>query len=274
MLRKRVLSGLVLGLSLLFGIAFLNTPVLALALAFLFLIGGWEWAALTGLSSNRDRVLYVLAMVLIMAGLYTQVTGWFGPTIWVMALLAWLGIVVLEAQYSQSEGEGPRWQLGLRAVGLLLVPAAWLAMVELHQEHPAFLLFLLLISAAADTFAYFAGKRFGRVKLAPELSPGKTREGFIGGLLGVFAVTLVFVYFMDMKAANAVPFVLLCLLCGVLSVVGDLFESLMKREVGAKDSGWIIPGHGGILDRFDSHIAVAPVFVLGLQWIAGISIYG
>lgn len=275
MLRKRILSGLVLGLSLLFGIAFLSTPVLAAALGVLLLIGGWEWAALTGVRSDRDRLLYLLALIAIMMLLYFVPSALLGTLVWGGALVVWLAILVLETNYVRPQPDSePRWQRPLRYSGLLLIPAAWLAMVELHQDHPWFLLFLLLISAAADTFAYFAGKRFGDLKLAPELSPGKTREGFFGGMVGVLFITLAFVYFMDMEPGAGVSFSLLCLLCGVMSVVGDLFESLMKREVGAKDSGWIIPGHGGVLDRFDSHIAVAPVFVVGLQWIAGISVYG
>lgn len=274
MLRKRILSALVLGGALVLGIAFLSSPWMALVLGLLLLIGGWEWAALTGIHSFSHRLIYICAIALIMGLLYFF-PGWgLGTLFWWLATLAWIAILVLETGYHKGDVGVPRWQNALRASGLLLLPAAWLAMVELHADHPAFLFFMLAISAAADSFAYFAGKKFGKRKLAPELSPGKTREGVLGGLLGVFVIALVFVRYMDMPLGLAVSFVLLSLMCGLVSVVGDLFESLMKREVGVKDSGWIIPGHGGVLDRFDSHIAVAPIFVVGLQWIAGMSIYG
>lgn len=274
MLRKRILSALVLGSALVLAVGFLSTSWLALFLASLLLIGAWEWGALTGLEGSRERAIYTAGLGLVMAALYFLPEWQLGSVFWGLATLAWVAILVFESGYDRAEGGLPRWQRVLMLLGLILIPAAWLAMVELHREHPAFLLFLLAISAAADSFAYFSGKRFGKTKLAPELSPGKTREGVLGGLFGVFLVTLLFVNYMDMPLDRAIPFVLLAVLCGLVSVIGDLFESLMKREAGMKDSGWILPGHGGILDRFDSHLAVAPVFVVGLQWIAGFSIYG
>jgi phosphatidate cytidylyltransferase len=144
---------------------------------------------------------------------------------------------------------------------------AWLAMVKLNQQKPSLLLFLFLIVWMADTAAYFAGKRFGKNKLAEQLSPGKTREGLLGAVIGTFILSLAGVWWFELNIMQSVYFVLLCVLTALISVVGDLFESLLKRNAGAKDSGSLIPGHGGVLDRIDSILAAAPGFVLGMYWL-------
>ena len=135
--------------------------------------------------------------------------------------------------------------------------------------NPEYVLYVVLLSIMADTAAYFSGKRFGKNKLAPELSPGKTREGLLGGLVGVGMLALLASWYFKLDVMAAVYFLLLSLVAGLISVVGDLFISMIKRESGSKDSGRILPGHGGILDRIDSHIATAPIFTLGLMWWQG-----
>ena len=127
-----------------------------------------------------------------------------------------------------------------------------------------YLLFTLLIVWLADGGAYFAGKAFGRVKLAPGISPGKTWEGVVGGMLLVVVLALAGAVYMDASIAVLLPF---CLAVGALSVVGDLTVSMFKRTVGLKDSGSLFPGHGGVLDRIDSLSAAAPLFALGVTWL-------
>ena len=121
----------------------------------------------------------------------------------------------------------------------------------------------------ADSAAYFVGKRFGRNKLAEQLSPGKTREGVLGALAGTLILSFIglWIWRAELQFGLAIYFVLLCLLSALISVVGDLFESLLKRNAGKKDSGKLIPGHGGVLDRIDSLLAAAPGFMLGLYWL-------
>ena len=133
---------------------------------------------------------------------------------------------------------------------------------------PKLLLFALLIVWVADMGAYFAGKQFGRVKLAPSISPGKTWEGVFGGLVLVVVLTLVWAHFGEMELNVLLPF---CLAVGALSVVGDLTVSMFKRTAGVKDSGKLFPGHGGVLDRIDSVSAAAPLFALGLNWLGLLS---
>jgi len=138
------------------------------------------------------------------------------------------------------------------------------ALVVLYLASPAVLLGALLIVWAADTGAFVAGKLFGRVKLAPQISPGKTWEGVIGGLLTVAVLAAAGGWLFDLRIGVLVPF---CLAIACASVVGDLTVSMFKRTSGLKDSGAIFPGHGGVLDRVDSVAAAAPLFALGISWM-------
>ena len=152
-----------------------------------------------------------------------------------------------------------RWICGL----LVLVPlyAALVLLIRLGVEY---LIFTMLIVWAADAGAYFAGKKFGRVKLAPAISPGKTWEGVIGGLLLVGVLAVATGLSRNLDIAVFLPF---CLGVAAISVVGDLTVSMFKRTAGVKDSGTLFPGHGGVLDRIDSVAAAAPLFALGLGWL-------
>jgi phosphatidate cytidylyltransferase len=159
----------------------------------------------------------------------------------------------------------PRLAAGLAGV-LVLVPC-WLAMVAILSvpgRGPALTLLALCMVFGADIGAYFAGRRFGRVKLAPQVSPGKTWEGFIGGVLLTALVGGFGGAMLGMPAAVMVP---VGLGLSALSVVGDLTESMFKRSIGAKDSSNLIPGHGGVLDRLDSITAAMPFFALAMSWL-------
>ena len=171
---------------------------------------------------------------------------------WVMAFL-W---ILLIPQY------GSRFAAVLAGL-LVLVPAAiGLARVMTIQPNGNWLLlYLLVLIAAADVGGYFGGRQFGRHKLAPAISPGKTWEGFAAGMLAAMAVAAISAPLFDQPIF---AWVALGLLVALISVVGDLVESLFKRKVGLKDSSGLLPGHGGVLDRIDSHTAAAPVFLLGL----------
>jgi phosphatidate cytidylyltransferase len=151
------------------------------------------------------------------------------------------------------------------AAFFVLVPA-WVAIITLHQHHPQLVLYLILLVASADTGAYFAGKAFGKNKLAPELSPGKTKEGMLGGLMGALVLSVFVAWYFALPAQDWFYFIALSVAVALISVAGDLFESLIKREAGQKDSGNILPGHGGILDRIDGLLAALPLFTLGIFW--------
>lgn len=156
------------------------------------------------------------------------------------------------------------WQLhpAVKAIaGIIVLPAAGVALGKLHQlaEHGLFVLFVLLLVWSADVGAYFAGRALGRRKLAPAISPGKTREGAVGGVLLAAMVAIAQAHYFD--PANWAAWLVAGLLVAVMSVIGDLVESLLKRQAGLKDSGHLLPGHGGLLDRLDSLLAAAPVFL-------------
>jgi phosphatidate cytidylyltransferase len=140
----------------------------------------------------------------------------------------------------------------------------YVALIELFHVSPLVLMFTLLLVWIADIGALFAGKFFGRIKLAPSISPGKTWEGVIGGLSAVAVLAFVVAQITDMRPLFFVPF---CLAVASLSVVGDLTVSMFKRDIGIKDSGKIFPGHGGVLDRIDSIAAAAPLVAIGLNWV-------
>ena len=149
--------------------------------------------------------------------------------------------------------------------GLLVIPAAMLAMNAIHQleDGPQWLLYGLMLVWVADIGAYFSGRRFGRHKLAPAISPGKTREGLYGAMVAVGAYSMVAAWYFGLDMAATIYLLVVAMVLTLVSVAGDLFESVLKRERGVKDSGALLPGHGGILDRIDSVLAAMPVFMAG-----------
>jgi phosphatidate cytidylyltransferase len=188
-------------------------------------------------------------------------------------LMLWMPVLLALTRYRHCG----HWSLSKRAaVALFSALLMWICVQDLNFIHAHFnnggwlLMYLLTLVWVADIGAYFSGKRFGRNKLAPGISPGKTREGVAGGLaLNAFWITLVF-YLSGGWGMDYVSFLLLGLVTSGISVVGDLYESVLKREAGMKDSGKILPGHGGVLDRIDSVIAAAPVFMSGLFWLGAV----
>lgn len=232
--------------------------------AVLLLAGAWEWAALAGLAGAVSRLGYLLAALVLMA------LGWWALAnqaislglLWAF-LLFWM-LVAIELRFAARRAS----RAGLLLQGLLVLAPAWFAVVILRR-YPAgaeFVLALLGIVWAADAGAYFAGRAWGRHRLAPMVSPGKTWEGLAGGLLGGGIAGAIASSWCPVPIAVLVP---LALVVTLFSVVGDLTESRLKRISGAKDSGRLIPGHGGLLDRIDSLCAAAPAFALGLQiWAA------
>ena len=158
-------------------------------------------------------------------------------------------------------------------IAFIILPAAALAMQMIHSLHigldwqgPAWLFYALSLVWVADIGAYFAGKKFGKTKLAPHISPGKTKEGLFGGVVATSVYTLIASYYFELGTDRAILLVLLSVIVNFISVSGDLYLSFLKREAGLKDSGNILPGHGGILDRIDSVLAAMPVFLLGFNW--------
>jgi phosphatidate cytidylyltransferase len=209
-------------------------------------VGGFEWGRLCGLNPPLYAGAMVLALLLVLWAEVSQPVFLLASLFWLVAAPAWLWI-----------GVKPGHRVALQAAGfVVLVPAA-LAMVVLA---PGEALLVLAVAWIADTAAYFAGKRWGRHKLAPAISPGKTWEGAAGGLIAAAAYAMIVSIFLaGAQATRMAAFIGAAALLVVVSIVGDLFESAAKRQAGVKDSGAILPGHGGMLDRVDSAAAVLPV---------------
>lgn len=258
MLRQRVMTALALAAVAVLVIFLLPHATMQVILGALVIAGAWEWSAFPGFTSRSGRLAYVACVALGVAAvwffgrrgaeldavLYAAILWWFIAFVWV--------IVMPTSVSSASAG----------IAGLFVLVPAWLALVRLHEHDPNLMFFLIVLVVAADVGAYFSGRRFGRTKLAPRVSPGKTWEGVYGGLIGAAVVSTVGVYLFSVPAA---PFILLSLAAVLASIVGDLTESLFKRHAGLKDSGSLLPGHGGVLDRVDSMTAAAPVFLVGLE---------
>ncbi|MCW8905688.1 MAG: phosphatidate cytidylyltransferase [Sedimenticola sp.] len=271
MLLHRILTALLLLPLVIALVLYLPQVGFALALAAVILLAASEWTRLAGLTSPLPRALYLGVMAAGMLG------GWFllsfpDLLLWLFVLtgLGWLVISLKIIRYHPQKAR-PAGHTVKLLLGLFVLLPTWIALVRLHGDGirgPELVLFTLSLSWVADTGAYFSGRAWGRVKLAPNVSPKKTWEGVYGALVAV-GLWSGLLYWFRPESGSPWQLLLLCLLVCLVSVVGDLFESLMKREAGLKDSGNLLPGHGGILDRIDSLTAVAPVFLLGLLLLGG-----
>jgi phosphatidate cytidylyltransferase len=257
MLKKRVITALIAVGVLLIVLFAVPQSVAEIVIALLILAGAWEWSGFLGVHSTQARIVYVVILAAVM-GVVTWQAPQINGLLFQVALVWWVGALLWTFFYPTPIPAAVRWIGGL----LVLVPL-YNALIVLYLANPAILLGALLIVWAADTGAFVAGKLLGRVKLAPSISPGKTWEGVIGGLMTVSVLAVAGAYWFDARVAVLVPF---CLAVGCASIVGDLTVSMFKRTAGLKDSGTLFPGHGGVLDRIDSVAAAAPLFALGIGW--------
>ena len=264
MLKLRVVSALALAIVVIAAILYLPTHWLAAFLLLLCLLAAREWAKLAGIATRAGWLVYAIAVSGAVAALWVAAedSSWPAVGVPIIATVFWILALGLVFTY-------PRSRIVLLskatmvAAGVVALPGAWLALVQTAKapQGPALLIWLLAAAAAADIGAYFAGRRFGRRQLAPQVSPAKTVEGAIGGALAILAWGGVGAMYFD--TLQSLPrWLALVAALFVASVTGDLFESAFKRARGVKDSGGALPGHGGVLDRVDSVIAAAPVFAL------------
>jgi len=265
---KRLVSAAILIPLVVWSVLVLPTTALAGLLGVVVLAGALEWTHLIPCRALAGRISYLgLVSLALLTAWWLQARP--GPVADVLGavVLAWLGALVwvLRPVLGSVGGLGTRWVKG--AAGVVFLAAAWLALTVLHRspQGPQLMLFLLVLIWCADSGAYLAGRRWGRRKLAPAVSPGKTWEGVLGGLVLAGAFSVLGGWLLGWRGPALFRFSGLCLLTVSFSVLGDLYESLLKRHEGVKDSGNLIPGHGGVLDRVDSLLAAAPVFVVGLH---------
>lgn len=269
MLKQRVITALVLTAGIFACVLLLPTPWLAFVFALVTLLAAWEWADLISLPGMAWKIMYVVLVAVQLVAVWAWVRPEYAHAVFLVAVLWWAGVVVMLAAYEPGwlTTAWLQWLLGLS--GFVVLAPAWLSLALLHEHHPAMLVFLLVLVGVSDIAAYFAGRRFGKRKLAPSLSPGKSREGLWSALLASLVLTVPGMYLLGLDKALWIYFVFLSLLTVLVAVVGDLYESLLKRRAGVKDSGTILPGHGGVLDRIDSLTAAAPGFMFGIYWVYG-----
>ncbi len=267
MLWQRVLTALVLLPLVIGGIWYLPSVYLAPILGVVVLLGVRELALMTGFSGWPAPALMVLAAVvqsLIWTRLYADIT----TQLLLADALLWAAMSALLFSRRKPLALSRERRPGTLVLGFVCLVLTWVAVMWLHARPggPPLLLSLLVAVWLADTAAYFAGRAFGKRKLAPMISPGKTLAGLVGALIAAVGLGVAMGFTGVLPPVGVMPVVVLYLAVTVASVAGDLAESAVKRQAGVKDSGQLLPGHGGVLDRIDSLIAAAPVFA-ALIWL-------
>ena len=283
-MKQRIITALILAPLAIAGIFLLPLKFFMLFTAAIFLLASKEWGAFVNPQATSSPVLYIFGFVLAITLLLLPVEQLWSATgihPWVeigliVAAAWWAFALVLVCGYPKTAQPWAGNKVVKGIFGLLtLIPFFWsmivLRSVDIHHDFyfgGALLLYVFLLVWAADSGAYFCGRRFGKHKLAPKVSPGKTIEGFVGGAVSAMLVAFVGSIAFDITADKMVLFFVASLITTLVSALGDLTESIFKREAGLKDSGTLLPGHGGILDRIDSLTAAVPVFTLTyLLWL-------
>ncbi len=281
MLKQRIITALILAFAAVSAIFYLPINYFAALLLIIIAIGAWEWTSLMGLINIKARFSYVMATMVLVALL------WFALPIersWLnisglqseMTLLLWLSIfwwclaALFMFSYPKFKNFWASNKFVIALFGWLTLVPTWHAFMILRTNNyfldefqgAQLLMYLFMLVWSADIGAYFFGKSLGKRKLMPNVSPGKTIEGFLGGVFCAAILTILVGTFLKWSAGEYFQALIVTLIISCVSVLGDLTESMFKRQAGVKDSGSILPGHGGILDRIDSLTATAPVFAL------------
>ncbi len=275
MLKHRVITALILAPLALAGIFGTDVQGFYWFVGAIVAVAAWEWARLSGYERQSLRVSYaVYVAVWLIFVRYIPAT----PILYV-GLAWWLIAIVLVLRYPGTSRFWRQRSVKL-GIGLLILIPFWKTMLALREAQMLVdidlgvhlvLFYALLLIWAADTGAYFAGRAFGKAKLAPAVSPGKSWAGAWGGLACTVVLALVAAYWLDLRTVLAIQLVVVTVIAAIVSIFGDLTESLFKREAGIKDSSNLLPGHGGVLDRIDSLTASIPVLtalLYSFSWIA------
>lgn len=267
MLKQRIITALILLPIALCGFFLLEGVGFALFIGAVVTLGAWEWARLAGFQAQVARVAFAALVAVLLFGMYVLPS--LAPVVLAAAIVWWAVATYLVLTFPQSSEHwsGPRVKL---VIGLLILLPAWqgLVLIKAMALGNWLILAVMVLVWGADIGAYFSGRKFGKRKLAPKVSPGKSWEGVYGGL----ALSLLITAAVGLVRGWSVGEIIAALLCSAMivlvSVVGDLTESMFKRQAGIKDSSNLLPGHGGVLDRIDSLTAAVPLFAV-LLWIAG-----
>lgn len=281
MLIQRLLAALVLIPIVIAGLFFLSISNFAIVMLVIFALSSWEWAQFLHFTTKRSKSIFTILLTILAAIIYYLPSYVYLPInifeIILLSSIAWWSVaLVLVLSYPKSvKLWGTSFFNKLLFAFFTLMPF-FIAMIQLRQinyglnsyEGAYWLLYILVLVWATDSGAYFAGRLWGKHKLAPSVSPGKTIEGLMGGVASSIIIGLL-VYYSHFFNAPFYPFMISSVVAIFASVLGDLTESMFKREANIKDSGHLIPGHGGILDRIDSLTAAMPIFAAFILYIFG-----
>jgi phosphatidate cytidylyltransferase len=284
MLIQRIITALVLAPLVVLATFKLSPDWFALIYGVIILMAGWEWTNLTGLRSIVQRCLFLLAMLVAMVFLHywwmvleklAQLSNvqevrnysWLIECVMVLPVLWWMLVMIL-IRSRPLELIALSLRIRYKAlIGWFVLVTGWLFLSRLRLiEAPEMTLYFFILIWSADIAAYFVGRQYGTTKLAPDISPGKTLAGFYGALAAAAVCGIGFGFYYQAIVISFADMVLLSIMTVLISIYGDLFFSLVKRQAGLKDSGGLLPGHGGLLDRLDSIIAAAPCFYAGV-WV-------
>lgn len=282
MLKQRIITAISLVIGLIAATTQLSLFNFTLFISLVVVLASWEWSGFIGLNESSAKLTYSLTIAAMIIGLYfildistrdSSIDFVRASILLGLGLLFWMLMVFVLASYPENKSAWNN-ESKIACMGMLVLIPSWVGLVVLKSLEEAGLLVLALVIlvAAVDIGAYFAGVNFGSRKLAPNLSPKKTWEGVWGGfaLCAVISVAMIWAansYFLDLTSAQMVVLFFLAPLTTFFSVIGDLLESMLKRNQNIKDSGRLLPGHGGILDRIDGLVATAPPFVLLLVFM-------
>lgn len=266
MLLQRILTAVPLGALVIWIVLSTNSTLLLYMLLIIALLAGYEWAQLGGLQVFLQKLIFALAVCgssWLLLNSLNQYVYWY-----VMLVAAcWIAAYMFLRAVSPVNKDKSLSVLKL-ATAFFVIPAALIAIYAMHMQNRGgeWLLYGLALVWVADIGAYFSGRAFGKTKLAPAVSPGKTMQGLWGGMIATAIYTILAALYFELELQKIIILLMLSQLLTLVSVSGDLYESYLKRECGIKDSGKILPGHGGMLDRVDSVLAAMPVFLVGYDW--------
>lgn len=259
---QRILTGVVLAAIIFAFLLYATDYLFGVGVFLLAILAAIEWLKFANTSEDkiiRNLVIFGVATFV--------VSGFFKYVVYVFPVF-WLYAIFKLSQYERNKiSTLDRSQI--LVMGLFAIAPFCASLYVLHSNGVAWIFMFILVVAAADSGAYFTGKAIGKRKMLPRLSPNKTIEGLLGGLICSVLVSVVFLFYMELTVTQYIAMMMISALVAVLSVIGDVFESMMKRIAGVKDSGNLLPGHGGVLDRLDGYMPALPIFVL-LGYLCGV----
>lgn len=274
MLKQRIITSLVLTPLVIWCV--FSMPDLYFSLFILLLVGlsSWEWGHLSGIEATFSKALYtivsLITLILLIWFLDISINTFY--ILLGISIAWWLYRIICILVYKKpvnsnlsDEPKGTNITTAIVSIVALIIPLYSIVFLRNTYDFPGYLFYLLMTIWTADVFAYFSGKYFGKRKLAPHVSPGKTWEGVYGALVGTSLGAMIGVFSFGFTVQDGIKFFILTLIVVVISIFGDLSESLYKRQNAIKDSGNLLPGHGGILDRVDSLVAAAPFYIVGMS---------